>query len=450
MRFGALKRNWEGLGRRDPLWAVLTDPDKQCGGWDVHQFFQTGVDEIVAVMRRADVLGLEVRRGRALDFGCGVGRLTQALGDHFERCDGVDISESMLTEARRHDRHGGRCTYYLNARPDLALFPDGVFDFVYTVIVLQHMEPRHSTVYIRELIRVLAPGGLLVFQVPSEPLRVVAGGESEVLMPAGATPALAPLSVEACRARIAVCQRGPLRTQASGHIRLDLTVENLSATRWPALPAGSGRYGINVANHWVDAQGRVVERDDARQALPHDVPPGATAEVTLLVTAPDVDGECWIEVDLVQEDVSWFAARGSAPAHVACRVEGGATQLPPLVGDAPPSVPAKTEPEEPGVPFRFRHPRVFAVLRATRLRDGYWAWRRGVDAVKTKRDDLIRLGKTRLVNWRKRRRVGPHMEMHCVPRAQVAAIVEACGARLADAEEERTPHFLSYRYWVVK
>ena len=124
MRIGALKRHWERLGRHDPYWAVLTNPDKRRGRWDLAEFFHSGVDDISGVMERATSLGLEIRRERALDFGCGVGRLTQALGRYFERCDGVDISTSMLSEARRHNGYPDRCTYHLNAAPDLALFGD--------------------------------------------------------------------------------------------------------------------------------------------------------------------------------------------------------------------------------------------------------------------------------------------------------------------------------------
>ena len=54
---------------------------------------------------------------------------------------------------------------YLNTRPDLSLFPGGQYDFVYSSLTLQHMKPRYSRRYIGEFVRVLAPGGLLVFQL---------------------------------------------------------------------------------------------------------------------------------------------------------------------------------------------------------------------------------------------------------------------------------------------
>src|SRR5262249_48837046 len=108
---------------------------------------------------------------RALDFGCGVGRLTQALARHFETVVGVDIAPSMLRGARKYNKFGDRCQYVLNERDDLRLFESNSFDFIYSNRVLQHMRPEYGKSYLREFIRVLSPEGLLVFYMPSEVLR---------------------------------------------------------------------------------------------------------------------------------------------------------------------------------------------------------------------------------------------------------------------------------------
>jgi ubiquinone/menaquinone biosynthesis C-methylase UbiE len=79
---------------------------------------------------------------------------------------GVDIAPSMVAQARALDREG-QCQFIVNERADLSLFPDQGFDFIYSNIVLQHMRPVYSTGYIREFCRVLTPGGVAVFQVPS-------------------------------------------------------------------------------------------------------------------------------------------------------------------------------------------------------------------------------------------------------------------------------------------
>jgi SAM-dependent methyltransferase len=162
-----LKRNWETFGREDPLWAVLTDPDRRGGRWDLDEFLATGEHEVQAVFDELAVLEVPVDRARALDFGCGVGRLTQALADRFNRCDGVDIADSMIAEAERINRRGDRVRYHVNSQPDLRLFESETFDFVLSFIALQHMEPRYAIRYIAEFIRVLRPGGVTVFQLPT-------------------------------------------------------------------------------------------------------------------------------------------------------------------------------------------------------------------------------------------------------------------------------------------
>ena len=142
MQLNWLTLHWERLARRDPYFAVLTDVNKRFGRHDVAAFYQTGVEEIAAILQRADERGIPVPRRRALDFGCGVGRLTLALADTFDRCDGVDISAAMLAVARKHCRHPDRCVFHRNVAEDLSLFADATFSFAYSTLVLQHMAPR--------------------------------------------------------------------------------------------------------------------------------------------------------------------------------------------------------------------------------------------------------------------------------------------------------------------
>jgi SAM-dependent methyltransferase len=109
---------------------------------------------------------VEVVTRRALDFGCGPGRLTQALAAHFEQVDGVDISPSMIALADRLNQRPDRCHYHLNDTNDLRRFQDQTFDVVYSSITLQHVGPANARSYLKEFIRVLNPGGTLVFQLP--------------------------------------------------------------------------------------------------------------------------------------------------------------------------------------------------------------------------------------------------------------------------------------------
>jgi SAM-dependent methyltransferase len=453
MRFGSLKRHWERFGRTDPLWAVLTDPSKRRQGWDVDEFFETGRAEIDAVLARVAGLGLTVTRRRALDFGCGVGRLTQALARHFDRADGVDVSPSMLELARRYNRYPDRCVYHENGRPNLALFEDGAFSFAYSVLVLQHMEPRYSTGYIGELLRVLSPGGVLVFQVPSRsmsqvPSRSMPAAAAGVVSTGGErTQATGPLPHRAFKAALAV-EPTALTLEAGSVLHLLVTVVNASPQMWPAAPNDAGRYGISVGDHWLDADGRMVERDEVRRELPHDVAPGSRVEVMLPVTVPELNGDYLLELDLVQEHVQWFADAGSPTVRIPCTVFGSEKGT--LARSALPAGPIETA-DLP--PFRQKYPVAYRLLRATRLRDLYWAWRRGVDRVKTRRDRVLAVIKPVAVNWWKRRRqrfTGPVMEMHPIAQDEVRRLIASGGGRLVWTEVELVPGFESCRYWVSK
>jgi SAM-dependent methyltransferase len=152
-----LQKNWDAYGRQDPLFAIVSWAEKKNNRWNLDEFLQLGVQEIEALLAYIAELRHPLERGHALDFGCGVGRLTQALAPHFDRVSGVDIAPSMIEQARHINRFAERCQYYLNERTDLSLFPDNHFDFIYTNITLQHMEPRYSKGYLYEFLRILKP-----------------------------------------------------------------------------------------------------------------------------------------------------------------------------------------------------------------------------------------------------------------------------------------------------
>jgi ubiquinone/menaquinone biosynthesis C-methylase UbiE len=168
MKIGDQERDWNELAELDPYWAILTVPGTRFGAWDSDEFFATGATEIDGVMRHAAELGHPEGRARALDFGCGLGRLTRPLAGHFDECVGLDIAEGMVQQARRLNADVPGVSFVVNASDDLRRFDDQSFDLVYSVIVLQHVPDRGAIEsYIGEFCRVLRPGGLAVFQLPS-------------------------------------------------------------------------------------------------------------------------------------------------------------------------------------------------------------------------------------------------------------------------------------------
>lgn len=162
------QRDWQDLAEMDPMWAILSSPGKQHGGWDTAEFLASGRSEIADVMARAQALGLPLEHGAALDFGCGAGRLTRPLADRFRRYIGLDISEEMLANARRMNADVPNATFVHNGGIALASIANRSIDLVYSRIVLQHITRRAAVRgYVCEFARVLADGGLVCFQLPS-------------------------------------------------------------------------------------------------------------------------------------------------------------------------------------------------------------------------------------------------------------------------------------------
>ncbi len=264
------------------MWAILSDPKRTNGRWDVDEFFATGRTEIAALVADLDKRGLTFSRGRCLDFGCGMGRLTQALGQVFDHADGVDIADTMIELARHHNKYPGRVEYHLNVADDLSLFEDGRFDFIYSTIVLQHNPPPAARRYIEEFLRVLAEGGLAVFDMPTRAV----GRE----LPEGSH-----------RAHISIT-KVPDRLPAGATALISVEAVNTSGSDWPR---GTG---LKFGNHWKKADGELIAYDDGRAEVSDPVPDGETIRRRLPVTLPSEPGRYVLEVDLVEEMITWFGA----------------------------------------------------------------------------------------------------------------------------------------------
>jgi len=78
---------------------------------------------------------------------------------------------------------------------------------------------------------------------------------------------------------------------------------------------------ITVSNGWLDANGSLVDNTDGKNVLPHDLWPGEEAVVPLKITAPPAAGDYILEIDLVQEGITWFKDRGSQPFRTRIKVQ---------------------------------------------------------------------------------------------------------------------------------
>jgi SAM-dependent methyltransferase len=162
------RRDWEDLAEFDPLWAVLTQRGKKGGGWELEEFLATGEREVTATLELTARIGRPHELGRALDFGCGVGRLSRALGGRFAEVTGVDISEVMIGRARELNADRPNVQFVHNVADGLDAFESASFDLVCSSYVLQHLPERTAALrFMAEFVRLLRPGGVAVIQMPT-------------------------------------------------------------------------------------------------------------------------------------------------------------------------------------------------------------------------------------------------------------------------------------------
>jgi SAM-dependent methyltransferase len=301
-----LQSTWEDLAKQDPLWAILSVPAKKGGKWDLEEFFYQGRAEATRVLQKVTSLH-SLRFEAALDFGCGVGRVTQYFADQFQKVIGVDISARMIELARQFNQSRQNVEYCHNPHRDLAMFTDRSFDFVYSNLVLQHMKPMYAVRYINEFFRITRPDGIIVFQIPAHfTPEYVARICAQV-----------PLAAAACRAQIRFVS-GPTTLKAGKRAVLEFEVTNTSKEKWLQRQ----KHSINLGNHWLSSDGRIAVVNDGRAPLPESLSPGQTAMILLSIRAPETPGRYCLEVDLVQEGVRWFKDAGSTTLLLSLRVAG--------------------------------------------------------------------------------------------------------------------------------
>lgn len=382
------QRYWDQHAGSDPMWAVLALPDKSGGRWVLQDFMKAGEREIALLFHRFAELQLAQPTKRALDFGCGIGRLTQALARRLEGVVGADISPAMIEHARRLNRYADHAEYVCTAGTGLQAFQTHTFQLIYSNIVLQHVPPEIVLAYLHDFFRLLEPGGLLVFQLPSHHQQA---GEAEITA----------MSDDAYRATIELASSVPPSVTASSEFHVTLTIRNASDHAWEQPQVGP----LAVGNHWLDDRGELMlTQDDGRAPLLQVVPAGCEWPVLLTMRAPDAPGTYVIEIDLVHEGITWYGHRGSPTLRFTISVLQGAAAADELVR-----------------PMMFEHPIPDYPSR--------------VLPTPTAASVLAQ----------------PDFPMNGVPRETVIEIIGRHGGRLVYLEEDRRagPEWVSYRYFVV-
>jgi len=154
-----MREDWNRRAREDANYYAAFGRREQ----NDDEFLDTGAHLVTRMEEELKRLPARANRRawRALEIGCGPGRLMKPLSRNFGEIHGVDVSDVMIALAR--ERLAGIPQAHVHATDgtDLSMFADDSFDFVYSYAVFQHIpDPRIITGYMHEIRRVLKPGGV--------------------------------------------------------------------------------------------------------------------------------------------------------------------------------------------------------------------------------------------------------------------------------------------------
>lgn len=161
-----MRQDWDRRAQDDASYYVAFGRRQQSR----EEFFSSAADVLRTLRAEYPRLPADPSEMRALEIGCGPGRLLLPLSEEFRQVDGVDVSAEMVELARRNLSDRPNAHAHVASGSDLAGFADASIGFVYSYAVFQHIPSREVVwSYLRDAVRVLQPGGVLKCQFNSLP-----------------------------------------------------------------------------------------------------------------------------------------------------------------------------------------------------------------------------------------------------------------------------------------
>jgi len=160
-----MRRFWNERARENAFYFVDTrqpygKPDRE-RFWDADELVEFILGELEVELRPED---------RVLEIGCGIGRITRCLAARADTVVALDVSDEMLRRARELNPSLTNVDWFQGDGVSLSGIDDGSIDACLSVVVLQHVpDPGITLGYVRELGRVLRPGGWAALQVSNDP-----------------------------------------------------------------------------------------------------------------------------------------------------------------------------------------------------------------------------------------------------------------------------------------
>ncbi|RJQ64723.1 MAG: class I SAM-dependent methyltransferase [Stygiobacter sp.] len=157
-------KHWNKFGEDDPYFGVLSDEKYRLNVFTdsaKEEFFSTGYQHVDSIVKKIEVhLNRSFKPNKALDYGCGVGRVLIPLSKYSNEALGVDVSDAMLTECKLNCiKNKITNIRLLNASEYSANFSEKV-DFIHSYIVFQHIPVRRGISILLKLLDNLSENGI--------------------------------------------------------------------------------------------------------------------------------------------------------------------------------------------------------------------------------------------------------------------------------------------------
>jgi ubiquinone/menaquinone biosynthesis C-methylase UbiE len=157
-----MRRDWDERARKNAFHYIASWRKE----WDLAAFLASGEEDyqrlVAPTLARC---GIAASGEVMVELGCGTGRMTPDFARRYRRVLALDLSVEMLHRARQIHAQQKNILWLRVSGADLGCLASDSVDFIFTYLVLQHL-PHEQLVfsYVREMLRVLRPGGAFLFQ----------------------------------------------------------------------------------------------------------------------------------------------------------------------------------------------------------------------------------------------------------------------------------------------
>lgn len=157
---------WDARAKENALYFVDNQVDYNSP--DADRFWAQGQRTVDTIL---NTLGVRLDpEDEVVEVGCGVGRLTRVLAERARSVRAVDVSAEMLARAREASPDLDNVTWIHGDGATLTGIEDASADACFSHVVFQHIpDPAVTLGYVREMGRVLRPGGWAGFHVSNDP-----------------------------------------------------------------------------------------------------------------------------------------------------------------------------------------------------------------------------------------------------------------------------------------